>query len=395
MRRLLPVLGVLAALLSSACSTWKPRDEYPGWSLWTRDEAPIDAPAFERALEPALAAVEHAMGPFEHPVAVHAWNGGVALESGVRGRVVDGEEPLLEVPGMGPARVRAFHSRGDGSLFSRGGIFLGEPEVSAAVHELVHARIHELGLAPPLWFEEGLASYLSDGALVDGVWQIDGMAFWPWKELRAQRLGDSEIAALLTLGEGDDHSLRDNLLVHFLGWALVFDAARRAPDAGWRAWLAEALEAYGPPVLERDRAGAIARARAALERTLDERTPLEWLDRLDAPEASVRLAAARGTWKLATPQVGDRLLAAIGREADPEVCTTLVVNLLIGPGQTRYGWSNWWRMRREAVPHLKEPGLDDPAEAAAAARLYSAWRGRGGGTKAQEALRALRRLWEE
>lgn len=395
MRRLLPALCVLLAVLTSACSTWKPRQKYPGWSLWTRDEAPIDAAAFERALQPALAAVEQAMGPFEQPVAVHAWSGGVALESGVRGRVVDGEEPLLEVPGMGPARVRAFHSRGDGSIFSHAGIFLGEPEVSAAAHELVHARIHELGLEPPLWFEEGLASFISDGALVDGVWQVDGMAFWPWKELRAQRLGDSEIATLLALGEGEDHSLRENLLVHFLGWALVFDVARRVPDAGWRAWLEESLTAYGPQAVARDRDGAVARARAALERTLDANTPLVWLDRLNDPNPAVRLAAARGAWKLATGEVGDRLLGAIGRETDPEVRTALVVNLLIGPGQTRYGWQNWWRMRREAVPYLKEPGLDDPAEAAAAARLYAAWRGRGGSKDAQEALRTLRRLWEE
>ncbi|MBM3975467.1 MAG: hypothetical protein FJ299_00575 [Planctomycetes bacterium] len=394
MHRRLAAMIVACALLAGGCSAWKQRQQFDGWTLWTRDEAPIDGAAFERALEPAFAAIEREMGPFEKSVAVHAWSGGVELESGVRGRVVDGEEPLLEVPGMGPARVRAFHSRGDGSPFSRGGIYLGEAEASAAAHELVHARLAELELTPPLWFEEGLASLYSDGALVDGAWVIDGFAFWPWKELRAQRLSDAELGDLLALDGGRDHSLRENLLVHFLGWALVFDIARAAPEAGWRAWLETALENCGPEVLARDRTAAVAQARAALERTLDPTTPLSWLKRLDSPDPGVRLAAARGTWKLATPEIGDRLLAAIAKETDREVRTALVVNLLIGPGQTRYGWQNWWRMRREAIPHLREPGLDDPLETEAAARLYSAWRGRGG-KDAQEALRALRRLWEE
>jgi hypothetical protein len=379
----------------SGCSAWTSRAKYPHWTLWTRDGTTVDAAAFERAMDPAVQAIESAMGRFERRIDVHAWDGGVALESGVRGRVIDGEEPLLEVAGIGPARVRAFHSRGDGSPFSRGGIFLGEPDVSAAAHELVHARLAEIGLAPPLWFEEGLANYYSDGALRDGVWQVDGFAFWPWKELRAQRLSDAELQSLLALGEGAEHSLRENLLVHFLGWALVFDLARAAPDGAWTDWYASGTAAYGPDALEANPTAALAAARNALERTLDPRTPLNWLDRLEAPEPAVRLAAVRGAWKLPTAEVGEKLLAAIGREQDPEVRVALVLNLLIGPGQARFGWQNWWRVRKEAVPHLKDPGFADPEEAAAALKLHAAWRGRGGGAEAQTALRVLRRLWEE
>ena len=65
------------------------------------------------------------------------------------------------------------------------------------MHELVHARLAQEGVELPLWFEEGVATFLGDGALVSGRWVVDGLACWPLRELQKARPRGAELRRLL------------------------------------------------------------------------------------------------------------------------------------------------------------------------------------------------------
>jgi hypothetical protein len=385
MTRLVKLLLALAPLISS-CTSWQPKQEFEGWTLYVQSGESVEVEEFHSAVQPAFEAVEARLGPFDKTVRVHAWNGGVDMSDGTRG-VITGEddETVEEIDGIGPARVRAFHARSDGGPFSLSGVFVGTADTGTAVHELVHAHFAERGEHLPLWFEEGFAMILGDGAMYEGSWYSDGLACWPWRKLREEPLSDEDIARLLEVTARDSHSVKDNVLVHFLGWALVFDLYREVGELDWPLLLARFQEADDP----------VADARLRLDRTLDRRTPIEWLKRLDDPDPAVRLATARGTWKLHSNDVLVMQLRALREEENPEVQAALAVNALATAGQTRLRRRQEGWMWRTVFPVLRDTELTSEDETAALRTLYRAYRYGRRGYDTQAALGRLDRFWEE
>ncbi len=375
-------LALLAAALTGACAAWSQVEVPESWTLYAPRGEAIDSEPFQRALEPAFLAVERELGPFQSRVRINAWSGG---DAGVE---LPGRAEVQDVPGIGPARVRAFHVRGGGNPFGAVGVFLGTTEAGTVVHELVHARLAEEPDRVPLWFEEGLASLLGDGALFDGGWQIDGLVCWPLRELREQDLRDQELLALLALSARAEPDARENLLVHFVGWAIVFDLAREDPAGHWRAWLAR----YRAGVAAE---GELAQARQRIARTLDSSTEREWLERLSSPEAATRFAAAKGTWKLRSRSAVDALLEALADEAQPEVRYALALNAFLSSAEAPVGRSRWITIRERALPVLRACELPDEAEAQAAREFHRGIFGGGRRRRSQEQLEALARFWEE
>lgn len=379
------LLVALVSFLASGCSSWQVLERHPGWTLHARPGDPVDADAFRAAVEPALVAAEELLGPFKREVRIHAWEGGVDMRSGNRGQIVVGEAAIHDVPGIGPAKVQAFHARSRGGLFGRSGVFVGVADPGTILHELVHAHFEQHRRDLPLWFEEGVATYLGDGILHGGRWKVDGLVCWPWRELSGREFDDAELARLLSIRAEHDHSVPENVLVHFVGWAIVFDLARESGSLDWQDWL----------TLFRAAPDSLAEARRRLARTLDERTPLDWLERLTDPDPAVRLAVAKGTWKLRSRAVVGRLTEALRRESDPEVRVGLAVNALATAGEMRLGW----RLERQLWPHvlsaLRDADLADPTERAAARALHAAYSRFDGSRGTREPLAALARFWQE
>jgi hypothetical protein len=373
---------LLAALAATACTSWRRAETFEGWTLYGAPGVELDADRWQAVFDPALAAVEATFGPFEDRVRVHAWRGGVTLAADGRRIVATDDATVQDVPGIGPARVQGYHARGGLGPFSRGGIFVGDPEAGTAVHELVHARVAELDERWPLWFEEGVATWFGDGALVGGRWTTDGFACWPWRELRENPLTDDELAALLALGANDATSVRDNVLVHFVGWAIVFDLARETRSDDWRVWLA---------TFERD--GSLRDARRRMARTLLDATPDLWLRRLEDPDPAVRFATAKGTWKLARVEVVEALVTALERETDGEVAVALAVNLLAAANDLDLSGPTAWRVRRASRETLREAELADPLEQRAVDALFV--EPAAGRPVPPVALETLRRFWAE
>lgn len=388
------VIRAAIVLITSAlagCASWKPVHATDGWTLYVKDGAPVDVARFESALEPAFDIVELRMGPFKGSVPVHAWDDADSKPPSETSLLKDSAEgDLSQVPGIGPARVRAFHVRGGSSLFTASGIYLGCTQVGTAVHELVHARLSEEQDDVPLWFEEGLATLYGDGALHKGVWVVDGLAYWPMRELRNQRIDDIELAHLLQITARDDYDARENLLVHFAGWAIVFDLFRQDPGGTWRDWLA----AYETGIVCH---GELEEARTRIDRTLSWKTHREWLERLHDPDPGVRLAAAKGVWKLRSLSAVDALIDALETEEDPEVRFALAVNAMLTTGEIRLGRERWWRMRKHVFPTIRENELEDPYEREAGRQLYESMRGWGRDRRerARRAIDRLSRFWEE
>jgi hypothetical protein len=382
------LLGAVLVLTCGACASWKPVHSSGEWTLYVKDGEKVDIERFDRALAPAFAAVEERMGTFEERVRVHAWEDAANLD---RSHAVDEtDEELQIVPGIGPARVRAFHVRSSPFWFESSGVFLGTAEVGTAVHELVHARLAEEHEQLPLWFEEGLASLYGDGAMVDERWVVDGLACWQLRELRDQQIDDAELAHLLGLTARDEYDARENLLVHFIGWAIVFDTRRELPDGDWRAWLA----AFERGAAEQ---GAVAEARERLTRALDVASLRAWLERLRDEDPAVRFATAKGLWKLRNVEVIDRMLDALDREADPQVRAALALNLLLATSETRLGRTRWNRFAGLVFPTLRDAELPVAAEQAAVRDLHQ-WLRRWGSRReraTQDALDRLARFWEE
>jgi hypothetical protein len=381
-------LPLLALALLTACSPWRRVGEHEGFTLYVHDGSPVPVEELGSTIAIAREAVEAVMGPFRSRIRVHAWVGELELERGNRGRIRAGEPASgQEVPGIGPARVRAFHTRAPGGS-GPAGVFVGTADCGTAVHELVHARLAEEEDHLPLWFEEGYASLIGDGALFRGRWIVDGLWCWPWRELRARPPSDAELEHLLSITAQRDHSVRDNVLVHFVGWAIVFDLWRELGTADWRAL----LDHFGRS------AEPLHEARRRMERSLAEELPLEWLARAAASgSAGARLAAVKGTWKLDSVEVALTLLEALKSESDPEVSVAIAVTLLGSAGAARLPDPLRQRLRAEALAALERSGeaLSDERERKGARALSQAHREADAGVPARDGLAALSRLWEE
>jgi hypothetical protein len=378
---------VRAALLILACgcsaSAWKPTEEHERWTLYRHGDDAVDPAPYRAAFDPAFRAVEDALGPFQKRVHVYAsaTSGNLADSSDHRIREI-GDDSVQEIPGIGAARVRAFHARDNGLFSSPSGIFLSAPEAGTAAHELVHARFAEEGLELPLWLEEGVACFVGDGFLAGDRWIVDGLACWPLYELGKQDISDDGLTHLLRLHAKDDVDARDNVLVHFVGWAIVFDLYRETgwlDVAAWKSRYANSID--------------LQEARRRLEHTLEPGTALAWLDRLDDPRPGVRLAAAKGVWKLRSPEVVSRLLDALRKEQDANVKVGLAINALAAAGEMRLPRPIERRMWSLSWPALRAAQLDDPAEQDAVVELMrSFW---SGGRSSQVPLQALKRFWAE
>ena len=386
-------LAMLACLGATGCKTWTPVHETPAWTLFVKDKSAVDIPGFDAALGPAFKTVEAYMGPFLNPVRVHAWDGEIDEETGWGGLVgaAKGGDASPRADGdIGPAKVSAFHVRGGWQLFASTGVFLGTADVGTAVHELVHARLAEFEERVPLWFEEGLATLLGDGAWYNGAWAVDGLTCWPLRELREQDLKDGELRRLLAITASDEYDARENLLVHFVGWAIVFDLRRELPHGSWLDW----LRAFEEGARIR---GSLREARRRLDRTLSWQTHVQWLNRLDDPDPAVRFASANGIWNLNSRSAVDRLLDRLEHEQEPEVRFALALNCVLASAEMRLGRQRWWRMRRLVFPVLENPGLTDPDEQAAAATLNATLRTWNAANKGslQASIATLSRFWEE
>lgn len=378
------IVGLLTLLAS--CSSWERTRDYGGWSLYVKSGETVSVDAFFDAVQPAFEAVEKHLGPFESDVRVHAWNGGVQMDSGTRGRITSGEDNTIsEIPGIGPYRVSAFHARGGGGLFSLSGVFVPEPDVGTAVHELVHARLAEEDVKLPLWFEEGFAMIVGDGAMYKGAWVVDGLACWPWRELRDLDLDDEKLEQLLEMTASTPHDVRDNVLVHFVGWAIVFDLYREIGVLDWRLMFEHYQHSKKPS----------NSARARIERSLSVETVTDWLRRLEDEDPGVRLAAARGTWKLHSNTVQRILLTTLRDEKDPEVSASVAVNALATAGQLNMGRRQTGWMWRSIFPVLRRTVLDSEEETTALRTLYRAYRYGNSRYDTQAALERLDRFWED
>ena len=383
-----PPRAALAALLLllASCSSWQRTEDFDGWSLYVKSGERVSTRAFFNAVQPAFEAVEQHLGPFRDEIKVHAWHGGVRMDDGTRGRITSGGDGTISnISGIGPARVRAFHARGDGGFFSLSGVFVGTTDKGTAVHELVHARLAENGQRLPLWFEEGFAMVMGDGAMFKGEWVVDGLACWPWRELRNLKLDNRKLQQLLQLSSRADHSVRDNVLVHFVGWAIVFDLYRELGVLDWRALLALYNEAPDPAL----------EARTRFLRTLQDSTIKEWLKRLHDEDPGVRFATSRGTWKLHSRDAMGGLLARLRRERDPEVRASIAVNALATAGQVNLGRRQTGWMWRSVFPVLRKTILNSSEETSALRTLYRAYRTGNSRYDTQAALERLDRFWED
>ena len=382
-----PILGAAlaaVALFASCYTTWHPVERTDGWTLYVADGSTVRTEEFSRVLEPAFDFVEGVLGPFEAPIRIHAFHGGVGLGDDGRRTLVAGGDGLTEpIDGIGPTRVQAFHSKG--GIFEASGIFLGVADVGTAVHELVHARLAEQARRFPLWFEEGLATLLGDGAVFEGRWIMDGLACWPLMELATEEFDDACLARLLLLNAGDHPDLRDDALTRFVGWAVLFDLYSKVGHLHPFTWFEEF-----------ERGHDAAHLRTHLMATLAPETALSWLERLDDPDPAVRFAAARGCWKLRSFEVFDRLLSALETEKHPEVRLCLAINLLCATGELDVNRDLRRRSWRAMGSALREADPSNPIEAAAVDDLSQSlrrWWRRGDRTRL--ALDRLARYWRE
>lgn len=375
---------VLAACLSTGCATWQTAVRSEPWTLYARRELPpAEQQEYRRAIEPAHAAVSALFGPFANRVALYVWEGGAAdapssaqLDENVGG-------VIQEVPGIGPARVRAFHARTSGLFGANSGIYLGAPETGTIAHEFVHARIAEENTTLPLWLEEGLANIAGDGFQDGDRWIVDGLSCWPVRELTEARISDQELVELLALSSEDTSDVRSNVLAHFVGWAIVFDLYRESGTFAWREWS------------DRYRGGiAPGEARERLQRSLLPSTLETWLQRLADPERAVRIATAKGLWKLRSLIAVEALLDRLEDEEDPLVRIAFAINVLASAGEMRLPDDLQRRMWRHAWPVLRRAKLEDAGEQRAVDQLAQSfrWSSR---QSPREPLEKLKRYWAE
>jgi len=379
------ILALAVACAASACSSWQRIETREHWTLFAKPGDKLDSERFERALSPAFVAVESKLGAFEDRVNIHAWTEREPTRD-TPTLAADGMERIEDVPGIGYARVRAYHVTGGAAPFAPTGVFLGTCEVGTVVHELVHARLAELNAGVPLWFEEGLASLWGDGACYDGEWVFDGLACWPARVLRDEKISDEELARVMQLTASQKCSPRDNLLVHFIGWAVVFDLAREMPDAPMTTWLAHFRAAA-------DRNGLLVETRERIARSVSPKTIETWLGRLEDPSPGVRFATAKGLWKLRSQAAVDAMVADVQTEPEAQVRLALGLNALLAVGEMRVGRRTWRDLWRKVMPALGEIEIEDASEQPSLVQFLAGMRGRGGNTQA--GLDGLARYWEE
>ncbi len=386
MRRVaLMILTLALAFTSSACSNWQRIETRDRWTLYAKPGETLDAERLDQALLPAFAAVESKLGPFENRVRIHAWKEQAEASDTPR-LAADGTDRIEDVPGIGKARVRAYHVTGGAAMFEPTGVFLGTCEVGTVVHELVHARLAELRAGVPLWFEEGLASFWGDGACYDGEWIFDGLACWPARVLRDDPISDEELVRVMQLSASEKCSSRDNLLVHFVGWALVFDLSREMPDANIRTWLAHFRSAA-------ERRTLLVETRERIARSISPETIAAWLERLKDPSPGVRLATTKGLWKLRSQAAVDAMVDGMQTETDVQVRLALGLNALLAAGEMRVERKTWRDLWRKVVPAMGDLALKDESERPSLNQFLGGLRGRGGNT--QSGLDGLARYWEE
>lgn len=383
LRTLIAALALCVLLGSASCTSWKTVERRDTWTLYAQTE--IDAAQREQysaAIEPAFACVSERLGGFERRVSIYVWDGQEGgASTGQIHEVASGA--VQDIPGIGPARVRAFHARGNTLFGPTSGIYLGAPEAGTIAHELVHAKLAEQPGTLPLWLEEGLACFMGDGYLAGDRWIVDGLACWPLRELAEARLDDRELARLLSLSAEDQADVRQNVLAHFVGWAIVFDLYREAGAFEWQAWLAR----YGKHI-------ELAEARERLERTLAPAALTHWLERLHDEQPEVRIATAKGLWKLRSLTAVDALLTQLEREKDPLVQIVLSINVLAAAGEMRLPNQLQQRMWRTVWPKLRRAKLDDAREQEAVEQLFASFRW-GSRQSASTPLEALRAYWAE
>jgi len=377
--------GLILCLMAGCAAPWRALHEGDRWTLYAQEAGEVDVGKFEIAVDTGRAVVEQHFGPFEEPIRVYAWTGGASTEDGTRGNIEHDDDAVQDVPGIGPARVQAFYAKRSGFFGERSGVFLGQPDIGSSVHELVHARLAERSIELPLWLEEGLAMVLGDGALFDGKWEVDGLACWPLRELSEESLNDAQLDLLLTLKPGVRHNMRTNVLVHFLGWSIVFDLYRETGSLDWETW----SQRYSKGI-------SVAEARTRMNRTLKQSSLRKWLARLESPNPAVRLACARGLWKLKSRDVADHLVRALRKEQHPEVAASLTVNLLATAAEINIGRRNSWRMRSPVGRVLRDSQVDSARERKALRVLYEDFRYYGQDRKrTRQALDDLSRFLEE
>ncbi len=374
---------VLCAALIASCSRWRQTDSFRGWALFEMPGEGVESVAFEAAFAPALEAVETQLGSFDRTVAVHAWDGSVRITDEGRRHVHSSDDNgVHDVPGIGPAKIQAYHARG--GAFGENGVFIGSPDPGTAVHELVHARFDEDGVKLPLWFEEGVACIMGDGVLFEGRWTIDGLACWPLRELREELLDRDQVERLMKIQATDQADVRDNVLVHFLGWAVLFDLYRETGTVEWEEWLTHFQGS-----------DAVDEALFRLNRTLARGTENDWIQGLRSADPAQRLATAKGLWKLRSRPVLDQLVNALQRETHDEVRAGLAINALATAGEIAITWRHWRYLREVVSRCLDQTTLSDPAEQAALKQLQAAYSEQGQEAAAQDALQELARFWRE
>lgn len=380
------LLAAVLALSLASCASWRPALQREHWTLHSKRELTADElRAYEDATTPAFAAVSRVLGAFQRPVSLYLWEG----EESARGRSSPsqihetGVGAIQEVPGIGLARVRAFHARTNTIFGSRSGIYLGAPEPGTVAHELVHARMAEERLDLPLWLEEGIANYLGDGYLAGDRWVVDGLACWPMRELAEARIDDRELAELLALTADDQSDVRENVLAHFVGWAIVFDLQREEPGFPWRTWVARYSKGIDS-----------AEARMRMQRTLAPATLQAWMKRITDPDPNTRIATAKGLWKLRSLVAAEALVDQLEIEKDPLARVAIAINLLATAGEMRLPESLQRRMWRFAWPTLRRAKLENAREQEAVDDLFASfrWGSRGNASKP---LEVLRRYWAE
>jgi hypothetical protein len=228
-----------------------------------------------------------------------------------------------------------------------------------------------------------MASILGDGILIDGVWTVDGLACWPLRELADQHIDDDELARLVKLRAGEDSDTRENVLAHFVGWAIVFDLLRASGRIDCDGWLARYRDGI-----------SLREARERLERTLAAETVDSWLAHLSDPRPEVRAATAKGLWKLRSEHVLERLLDALETEKEPEVRVVFSINALATAGELPLRADLSGRVWRTVWPKLRRAELGDGAENRALGELMRSFR-YGSRGASQGPLEALRRVWAE
>ncbi len=365
----------LLGLALTACSTWQPVERFDGWTLYAHEDTHADPQVWNAAYAPAYEAVEELLGPFESSVRVHALKDGTPTPLGT--------DAVQMVPGIGATRVRAWHARGDGLFTPPSGVYAGTPDPGTAAHELVHARCSELDPNLPLWFEEGVACVVGDGILDNGEWIVDGYACWPVHELRNERLLDDELAKLLKVRAEDGTDTRENVLVHFIGWAIVFDLYRTEGGLRFHDW----RDRY-------KRGISVQEARERMERSISTAVEESWLLRLEHADRRVRLATSKGLWKLESKLAMEAMVDRMELEQDPEVKASLAINALSVAGETRVGRDLSRRMWRLVGPALRTLELPESAENKALRDLWKSFRWNTN-VSSRQALEGLRRFWAE